>query len=879
MLFFPVLLFGEDLLPEKAYELLRKEARERKRRVIFNNDGCDILYYPRSLKADRENFLALRTSFLAGACDTLMYCPVSAGQGHFTLPLRGADFLTADPLRKESRNIAGILSRQKQDYFQWLIDFCRKNKMEIFFSFRFNDTHDVRHRPEKPYFLFSPYKDKNRHLLFGKDHEHNPRFGWWSSLDFSQKAVRDRQIALVKAVLEKYDVDGIDLDFSRYLKIFPRTANGMRASEKETALMTQLLRDIRREIDLAGRRKKKAILLSVVLPDDQQLCRNLGYDIQTFFKEGLVDLWQQHDGFQLNSIRENVRFAHRYGVKYYAFSGRPYPYYKLEKGSVLDRSLPSAYAGKINNAVYGGADGLYLYNISSASEFKRAAGIPEERASYFVTNFSWEIPRGYSFSPEDYGKYSQLNAHVKCTVSPGGSKTFPLEINRLPEKRSQITCYVDRQMGEAGNLKVELNKTALKFLETAGRYECFAVPSELLKSGMNEVTVSSLSDRGKKLILFSPEKEKDFELNFFGLSNVRSIRKAGEKTFAVSAEKGIAGLVKRFGNWEFEILCFEFTVENPCRQAWIRLANSGYALEMLLDHRKLKVNQQKEILLPPSKNYTFQVVMRGNTSRVSINGNVLNKTFTNQDGYSSGANVYIPVSARLYGSSSSLILGALKGGEAVYKSVTVSNPPGSVQISNLMIDCETPKKKAWTQEGKWRSAAGNTGRRILDGRALPFGVAPGKKAMAGEIEISPGNRRSIWVFSDGSQVIAWIITRECVMVWPGTKVSPALNWQGKKEVWQTRFSDGQAELFRNGRFFYRTGRADPVSYDRKSGLTLSRPEVLPPEIFLKNYSRNFTAKERQIIQKGGTFLRGLRQNPSVVPGELFNLKLAEKKVK
>ncbi len=40
----------------------RKQLAQRPRRIIFNNDGCDTLCYPRDQKATVEGFLEKRTS-------------------------------------------------------------------------------------------------------------------------------------------------------------------------------------------------------------------------------------------------------------------------------------------------------------------------------------------------------------------------------------------------------------------------------------------------------------------------------------------------------------------------------------------------------------------------------------------------------------------------------------------------------------------------------------------------------------------------------------------------------------------------------------------------------------------------------------------------
>ena len=866
-----------EILSGREYAELRYQARERRRKVILNNDGCDVIYYPEKMELSRENFLSRRTAFLAGKCDTLMYCPGSAGQGHFTVDLPGADLLSGDPPRPGFRNIAKVLHEQQLDYFQWIIDFCRKNSMEIFFSFRFNDTHDVKHTPEKPSIFFSKFKDENRHLLFGRDHTKSPRNGWWSSLDFSHAEVRARQVALTKAVLEKYDVDGIDLDFSRYLRIFRRTAAGEKASEEELEMMTALIRDIRKTIDDAGKRKGKAILLSIVLPDDAELCRNLGYDVEKWFRENLIDIWQQSDGFQLGSIKNNVEKAHRYGVKYYAFAGSPYPYGKLEKGSLMNRSSVSAYSGRLSNAICGGADGIYLYNISSEPLFKTAVEAPQNGPMrYFVTGYTWEIPRGYCFSPADYGKYTQLTAHVKCSVSPGAGKLYQMEINRVPGAGNEVTAYIDRQAGASGNLKLLLNGKELVPGKKAGRYESFIVPPEVIIPGMNRFDVQCAAASGENPIWFFPRKLKDFELNIFKKVSGSVFEENAPGDFTVYGGEDTAGFGKRFANLEFSVLRFNFSAKLLQEHAFARFANAGYALTLQLYPGKIAVPEKNFVLpLDTEKFHSYQIEMKKSEFTLSIDGKKVFSaeavsTFTPQ------AFLWIPDSARMYGSSSSFIFGVGAGtsGIAQIRDICVDSPPGSVQIGNLMLEVLPREKMAGFSGGCFRAAPGKTGKRILDGRAVPFAGEKGKKILGAKVSLMPGSRRTVLVVSDGKSVSAWLITDGGVAMWPGNPVAMNLGDRNKADVFHVLIQNGKHKFFRNGALIYTAGNMKKSVYLK--GELLSRSEVPSPEEFLADYGSRFTRAEQDVILSGGMLARGLREyNPDLIAGELVSAELYE----
>jgi hypothetical protein len=211
-----------DEAPKMSITRLR-EARtqlaHRPRRVIFNNDGCDCLYYPRGEKATVEGFLAKRTTELARTqVDTISYCSISSGFSHFTHDIKVGTLLARSAsefgIAPEMRNIAKELIDLGTDCLQAEVEFARRQKMEIFWSMRMNDTHDVEHSPQKPYLLFPPLKYEHPEWLVG-DPVHRTPVGRWSSVDYARPEIRDLAFRYLEEVCRRYDVDGVELDFCR----------------------------------------------------------------------------------------------------------------------------------------------------------------------------------------------------------------------------------------------------------------------------------------------------------------------------------------------------------------------------------------------------------------------------------------------------------------------------------------------------------------------------------------------------------------------------------------------------------------------------------------------------------------------------------------
>jgi hypothetical protein len=882
-------IFATTAVSDDHYAQLRREARERPRSLVFNNDGCDVLYFPRHLEVTRENFLRLRTSWLAnnGVPTALMYCPISAGQGNFTIPLEDADFLTADPPNAFCRNIAGELQEHGHDFFAWILEYCRQNNIELFFSFRFNDYHDHKHRPDKPSFLFCKWKNENRHLLFGRDHTQSPRNGWWSSVDYSHPEVRQRQLALVKAVLEKYDVDGIDLDFSRYLPIFRNAAEGEPATTRQLDDMTALMQEIRAALDQKGRERGRGLLLSVVLPDSMKLCRKLGYDVERWFQEGLVDIVQQCDGFRIGAVAEIAALAHRYDVKYYAFNGSPWPYAAKENGSLLFRRCRAAYAARAHTALCGGADGVYLYNITNAGEMRIASRwskktLENELRRYFATDYAWEIPRGYAFSPEDYQDCRQLTAWCTCTIAPGTQRQYFIELGEKPRNNDRIIAYIDRLTGPSGNLTLSSNGVKWHSEADLDRYESYVVPVEALRTGRNTITIEAGEWEGDACLVWEAEKLSDFELTFFGAGGQDAFTEEDDGSYIVTRTSKLNGLVKRFGMEEFTRISFVFQGRAEGDGAWARFANGGYAQVLELLPGKVRLpGTSFQMPLDTSIYHTFNVTMEEERLTFEIDGRKVWQQNNTASGYTAAANAGLDTAGRLYGSTTSLMLGTQAGSSSFtrsqWRSVRVESAPGSVKLANLMLEidpmiAQPPVPDECAAISLPMSGAGSA----LDGRVTILPSSADKCVYGAEIRMLPGNRRNIWVVSNGMKVAAWYITSDGFKSLLNSPSRIDLNPENKPVTYRIVFEGSEHAVYRDGLLFYRTTADGSHIYQKGEIFTVS--ETLTPSEFLKrpDLARLCTEAEKAVISNGGTFARGLTDNAKATCGTLLEMKLWEK---
>ncbi len=499
-------LFGVVLSADAAhgaeavddFARLRTELAHRQRRIILNNDGCDALYFPQDQAPTAENFLALRTSPLADSqVDTVFYCTISAGFGNFTHRTQIGHLLTrqvADELNIPNHfNLTQTLVDQGTDPLELVVAWCHAHGKECFWSMRMNDTHDAAHRPDKPYPLFPPLKAEHPEYLVGAL-DRVPRYGPWSSVNYGREEIRELAFRFVEEACQKYDLDGIELDFCRHLCYFPSVAFGGEASEAERDLMTALMARIRRATDAAGRRRGRPILVAIRVPDSPAYARAVGLDWETWLQDGLVDLLIGGFYFRLNPWQQLVEAGHRHGVAVYA---------GLSESRVRDevppfnRNSAASYRGRAMQAWRAGVDGIYLFNyFNPRGEILREIGALDTLQAvdrdYFATVRNRD-PNSYLADGRRFLSLPQVTPMNKLNVPVGQTQTVELTIGE--DAASLDSAEFDaalclRAAGSAG-FAVELNGTRLGEPVASGVWTRYATPGSLLRPGVNRVALTA----------------------------------------------------------------------------------------------------------------------------------------------------------------------------------------------------------------------------------------------------------------------------------------------------------------------------------------------------------------------------------------------------
>jgi len=164
------------------------------------------------------------------------------------------------------------------DPMQRMIDRCRQRRISPWVSIRMNDVHDA-------HLLRSPL-----HSQFWMEHHeywrYPNRFTAWNDrcFNYGLKPVRDHMMALVREVCDRYDMDGLELDWNRFPLHF---REGEEIEQGKT--LTEWMGTVREVVRAAEKKWKHPIRLVARVPARPEVAYGTGLDAVTWAKRGLVD--------------------------------------------------------------------------------------------------------------------------------------------------------------------------------------------------------------------------------------------------------------------------------------------------------------------------------------------------------------------------------------------------------------------------------------------------------------------------------------------------------------------------------------------------------------------------------------------------------------
>ena len=364
------------------------------RRIIYTEDPSSlaVYLYPEDIAPhDMQSFV---DELARGGADALAKDVFSTGVSVYWK----TDLTDYDP-RPQHRRF-GKLIDEGVEPLNLYIDRCHKHGMTFLAGFRMNDRHWV-----------CPFWERNPqwHLDRG-------------TFDYRHDGVRDWMLSMMTEIVERYDVDGLELDWMRLPPVFAERP----ALPEQCSVITRFVARIRRMLEKAGAAKGRTLTLGVRVPAWLDECLTFGFDVATWITDGLIDSVTPTDASYCD-------FHARYREDFGALTcDRPCMLYPAIH-PIHDRAIQNFAQGimtldhyrALAHSLYAqGADGLSVYNYQYhwRGDPRTDVGYPEVLGYFRHLRDPDEIAghrREYLYYPMYQGPILGFEKSFLLTISPG----------------------------------------------------------------------------------------------------------------------------------------------------------------------------------------------------------------------------------------------------------------------------------------------------------------------------------------------------------------------------------------------------------------------------------------------------------------------------
>ncbi len=175
---------------------------------------------------------------------------------------------------------AWILDQKGIDPYVVWIERCRQKGISPWISMRMNDIHNVLDMTNYMHSRFWKEHPEYWRVPGSRIEEKRDR-----AFDYGHPEVQEYHLLLIREYLDRYDMDGLELDWMRFGSHFRpgHEAEGAR-------ILTEFMREVRTLTRKWSRKRGHPIQVAARVPTTPEIARGLGMDGIAWAKEGLVDV-------------------------------------------------------------------------------------------------------------------------------------------------------------------------------------------------------------------------------------------------------------------------------------------------------------------------------------------------------------------------------------------------------------------------------------------------------------------------------------------------------------------------------------------------------------------------------------------------------------
>lgn len=396
------------------------------------------------------------------------------------------------------------------DRFTIWIDEAHRIGRRVYLSFRMNDCHDC-FAPTSmlsPNFFYAhPEYRRVRHRDFA--------LGYFDRCyDYELAAVREQRLAYIAEMLNRYDADGIELDWMREVYCF-------QPGRENAAVINAVMARVRALAEAAAKRRGHPVKVHARVPADPETALRFGFDVAQWADERLVDSiapsprWETtYNNLPVDLWRRLLRGT---GVKLL-------PCIEINAGAGGKHYLQTTSEQVIGAAAAyysAGADGIYFFNYfddphwadPKRSYWQYGEGQPVElKAVWWANQLKWlklvgspakviDAPRDHLLTYCDIVSPEQtVRPPFQCMVEKDQVKVFRLMTGKVPARR-KLTLRIGA-WGGVPPAHVYVNSRPCRFLReekcfpafTDSPLYCYEVPALPEESALVEIIPDRLTE-------------------------------------------------------------------------------------------------------------------------------------------------------------------------------------------------------------------------------------------------------------------------------------------------------------------------------------------------------------------------------------------------
>jgi hypothetical protein len=320
----------------------------RKPRIMFYHDGRHPLIYMYEPPMQKEEYDSAVDELLGTPVEALMF---TMGDGRTVLHDTRVGELWGHHVskwphlifRRAHQNAKGLI-QAGQDPLRIVCDRARGRGMLVYPVLLVQQGTGKRGEDTRA----SEFRFKHRHLEIGAGVGVDPAFPGFHGLDFKHEAVRRERFALIEETLERYPVDGFELQLN-YMPYYFRPDE----VEPGRRIMTEWIRRVFQAVKRSGEGRE----LVLRVPASLERCESVGLDIREWLRQGMVDvLIPQGPGHfdQMLDLGPMVSAARGSGCRIHGYLPST-----VDSDRLMESTLPVTRAAA-SNLWDQGVDGLYV---------------------------------------------------------------------------------------------------------------------------------------------------------------------------------------------------------------------------------------------------------------------------------------------------------------------------------------------------------------------------------------------------------------------------------------------------------------------------------------------------------------------------------------